>query len=73
MVGINTPKTLDNNIKPSKKRLVSSKVYNEVTGRYLNHLCKNKKFKEAAKMCPAILQNNIPGWERWIYTFRELR
>ena len=40
---------------------------------YLDHLIKHAKMKEAAELCPKILGDSAPLWEKWIFRFAKER
>lgn len=48
-------------------------LYEEVGSRYLDHLLAEKKYGEAASLCPKILRGSASAWERWIIRFAQLR
>ncbi|KAK9689968.1 hypothetical protein RND81_09G094900 [Saponaria officinalis] len=48
-------------------------LFEEVGSRYLEHLLAEKKYGEAAALCPKLLQGSASAWERWIIRFAQLR
>ncbi|CAG8470961.1 7415_t:CDS:10 [Dentiscutata heterogama] len=52
-----------------------SKAYdiNEVGERYLAYLIKKEDYAKAAENCKKVLKSNKELWEKWIFTFSELR
>ncbi|KAH9618528.1 hypothetical protein KSS87_018147 [Heliosperma pusillum] len=48
-------------------------LFEEVASRYLEHLLAEKKYSEAAELCPKLLQGSASAWERWIIRFAQLR
>ncbi|CAL1378642.1 unnamed protein product [Linum trigynum] len=48
-------------------------LLNEVGARYLDHLIVERKYAEAASLCPKLLQGSASAWERWIFHFAQLR
>ncbi|CAG8570731.1 10525_t:CDS:10, partial [Cetraspora pellucida] len=52
-----------------------SKVYDldEIGERYLVYLIKQEEYTKAAEKCKKILKTNKDLWEKWIFTFSELK
>ncbi|KAL6575787.1 Vacuolar protein sorting-associated protein 41 [Orobanche hederae] len=50
-----------------------SELLDEVGSRYLDHLIVERKYAEAASLCPKLLQGSISAWERWVFHFAHLR
>ncbi|KNA17401.1 hypothetical protein SOVF_080170 [Spinacia oleracea] len=48
-------------------------LFEEVGSRYLEHLLAEKRYVEAAALCPRLLQGSASAWERWIIRFAQLR
>lgn len=48
-------------------------LFEEVGSRYLDHLIAEKKYSEAAALCPKLLRGSASAWERWIIRFAQLR
>ncbi|KAG5515636.1 hypothetical protein RHGRI_036620 [Rhododendron griersonianum] len=44
-----------------------------VGSRYLDHLIVERKYAEAASLCPKLLQGSASAWERWVFHFAHLR
>ncbi|XP_020674062.1 vacuolar protein sorting-associated protein 41 homolog isoform X2 [Dendrobium catenatum] len=41
--------------------------------RYLDHLIVERKYAEAACLCPKLLRGSASAWERWVFHFAHLR
>ncbi|XP_022752633.1 vacuolar protein sorting-associated protein 41 homolog isoform X2 [Durio zibethinus] len=50
-----------------------SELLDEVGSRYLDHLIVERKYAEAASLCPKLLRGSATAWERWIFHFARLR
>ncbi|KAG7947699.1 hypothetical protein I3843_14G106800 [Carya illinoinensis] len=50
-----------------------SELLDEVGSRYLDHLIVERKYAEAASLCPKLLQGSASAWERWVFHFAHLR
>ncbi|OAY38116.1 vacuolar protein sorting-associated protein 41 homolog [Manihot esculenta] len=50
-----------------------SELLDEVGSRYLDHLIVERKYSEAASLCPKLLQGSASAWERWVFHFAHLR
>ncbi|KAE8691820.1 Vacuolar protein sorting-associated protein 41-like protein [Hibiscus syriacus] len=50
-----------------------SKLLDEVGTRYLDHLIVERKYAEAASLCPKLLRGSPTAWERWVFHFSHLR
>ncbi|KAL3620142.1 Vacuolar protein sorting-associated protein 41 [Castilleja foliolosa] len=50
-----------------------SELVDEVGSRYLDHLIVERKYAEAASLCPKLLQGSASAWERWVFHFAHLR
>ncbi|XP_009787110.1 vacuolar protein sorting-associated protein 41 homolog [Nicotiana sylvestris] len=50
-----------------------SELLDEVGSRYLDHLIVERKYAEAASLCPKLLRGSASGWERWVFHFAHLR
>ncbi|CAM8892626.1 unnamed protein product [Rhodiola kirilowii] len=50
-----------------------SELLNEVGSRYLDHLIVERRYAEAASMCPKLLRGSASAWERWVFHFAHLR
>ncbi|XP_024023783.1 vacuolar protein sorting-associated protein 41 homolog [Morus notabilis] len=50
-----------------------SELLDEVGSRYLDHLIVERKYAEAASLCPKLLQGSASAWERWVFHFAQLR
>lgn len=48
-------------------------LFEEVGSRYLDHLLAEKRYDEAAALCPKLLKGSASAWERWIIRFAQLR
>ncbi|CAL0304043.1 unnamed protein product [Lupinus luteus] len=48
-------------------------LLDEVGSRYLDHLIMERKYCEAASMCPKLLQGSRSAWERWVFHFAHVR
>ncbi|KAK6788021.1 hypothetical protein RDI58_016546 [Solanum bulbocastanum] len=45
----------------------------KVGSRYLDHLIVERKYAEAASLCPKLLRGSASAWERWVFHFAHLR
>ncbi|KAL9272324.1 Vacuolar protein sorting-associated protein 41-like protein [Drosera capensis] len=50
-----------------------SELREEVGTRYLDHLIVERKYAEAAALCPKLLRGSASAWERWVFHFAQLR
>ncbi|TKY48587.1 Vacuolar protein sorting-associated protein 41-like [Spatholobus suberectus] len=50
-----------------------SELLDEVGSRYLDHLIVERKYTEAASLCPKLLRGSASAWERWVFHFAHLR
>ncbi|XP_039063504.1 vacuolar protein sorting-associated protein 41 homolog [Hibiscus syriacus] len=50
-----------------------SELLDEVETRYLDHLIVERKYAEAASLCPKLLRGSPKAWERWVFHFAHLR
>ncbi|KAJ8551940.1 hypothetical protein K7X08_028383 [Anisodus acutangulus] len=50
-----------------------SELVDEVGSRYLDHLIVERKYGEAASLCPKLLRGSASAWERWVFHFAHLR
>lgn len=50
-----------------------SELIDEVGSRYLDHLIVERKYAEAASLCPKLLRGSASSWERWVFHFAHLR
>ncbi|KAH1220626.1 Vacuolar protein sorting-associated protein 41 [Glycine max] len=50
-----------------------SELLDEVGSRYLDHLIVERKYREAASLCPKLLRGSASAWERWVFHFAHLR
>ncbi|XP_004250993.1 vacuolar protein sorting-associated protein 41 homolog [Solanum lycopersicum] len=50
-----------------------SELVDEVGSRYLDHLIVERKYGEAASLCPKLLRGSPSAWERWVFHFAHLR
>ncbi|KAI7729707.1 LOW QUALITY PROTEIN: hypothetical protein M8C21_012385, partial [Ambrosia artemisiifolia] len=50
-----------------------SELLDEVGSRYLDHLIVERKYAEAASLCPKVLRGSAAAWERWVFHFAHLR
>ncbi|KAK8683394.1 hypothetical protein V6N13_039455 [Hibiscus sabdariffa] len=50
-----------------------SELLDEVGSRYLDHLIVERKYAEAASLCPKVLRGSASAWERWVFHFAHLR
>ncbi|CAL5212206.1 unnamed protein product [Lathyrus oleraceus] len=50
-----------------------SELLDEVGSRYLDHLIVERKYGEAASLCPKLLRGSASSWERWVFHFAHLR
>ncbi|KAM7259595.1 hypothetical protein ACFE04_015336 [Oxalis oulophora] len=48
-------------------------LLDEVGTRYLDHLIVERKYAEAASLCPKLLRGSSSAWERWVFHFAHLR
>ncbi|KAI5575746.1 hypothetical protein BDE02_09G001100 [Populus trichocarpa] len=50
-----------------------SQLIDEVGSNYLDHLIVERKYGEAASLCPKLLRGSASAWERWVFHFAHLR
>ncbi|PPD88885.1 hypothetical protein GOBAR_DD14149 [Gossypium barbadense] len=50
-----------------------SELLDEVGSKYLDHLIVERKYTEAASLCPKLLRGSATAWERWVFHFAHLR
>ncbi|KAG9442877.1 hypothetical protein H6P81_018731 [Aristolochia fimbriata] len=50
-----------------------TELLDEVGSRYLDHLILERKYAEAASLCPKLLRGSASAWERWVFHFAHLR
>ncbi|PKA65181.1 Vacuolar protein sorting-associated protein 41 like [Apostasia shenzhenica] len=50
-----------------------TELLDEVGSRYLDHLIIERKYAEAASLCPKLLRGSASAWERWVFHFAHLR
>ncbi|XP_044504927.1 vacuolar protein sorting-associated protein 41 homolog [Mangifera indica] len=50
-----------------------SELLDEVGSSYLDHLIVERKYAEAASLCPKLLRGSASAWERWVFHFAHLR
>eukprot|EP00262_Sarcandra_glabra_P009102 TRINITY_DN2309_c2_g1_i1.p1 TRINITY_DN2309_c2_g1~~TRINITY_DN2309_c2_g1_i1.p1 ORF type:complete len:953 (+),score=199.24 TRINITY_DN2309_c2_g1_i1:130-2988(+) len=50
-----------------------TELLDEVGSRYLDHLILERKYAEAALLCPKLLRGSASLWERWVFHFAHLR
>ncbi|KAJ8485600.1 hypothetical protein OPV22_018085 [Ensete ventricosum] len=50
-----------------------TELLDEVGSRYLDHLIIERKYAEAASLCPKLLRSSASAWERWVFHFAHLR
>ncbi|KAL5213790.1 hypothetical protein ABZP36_002942 [Zizania latifolia] len=50
-----------------------TELLDEVGSRYLDHLIIERKYAEAARLCPKLLRGSPSAWERWVFHFAHLR
>ncbi|KAL0927682.1 hypothetical protein M5K25_001880 [Dendrobium thyrsiflorum] len=50
-----------------------NELLDEVGSRYLDHLIVERKYAEAACLCPKLLRGSASAWERWVFHFAHLR
>ncbi|KAK9999463.1 hypothetical protein SO802_019066 [Lithocarpus litseifolius] len=50
-----------------------SELLDEVGSRYLDYLIVERKYAEAASLCPKLLRGSASAWERWVFHFAHLR
>lgn len=48
-------------------------LLDEVGSSYLDHLIVERKYAEAACLCPKVLRGSASAWERWVFHFAHLR
>lgn len=48
-------------------------LLDEVGSKYLDHLILERKYAEAASLCPKLLRGSASAWERWVFHFAHLR
>ncbi|KAK1303126.1 hypothetical protein QJS10_CPB11g02298 [Acorus calamus] len=50
-----------------------TELLGEVGAGYLDHLILERKYAEAASLCPKLLRGSASAWERWVFHFAHLR
>ncbi|XP_043700552.1 vacuolar protein sorting-associated protein 41 homolog [Telopea speciosissima] len=50
-----------------------TELLDEVGIRYLDHLILERKYAEAASLCPKLLRGSASAWERWVFHFAHVR
>ncbi|XP_031486112.1 vacuolar protein sorting-associated protein 41 homolog [Nymphaea colorata] len=50
-----------------------TELLDEVGATYLDHLILERKYAEAASLCPKLLRGSTSSWERWVFHFAHLR
>ncbi|CAN6471406.1 unnamed protein product [Victoria cruziana] len=50
-----------------------TELLDEVGAKYLDHLILERKYAEAASLCPKLLRSSTSSWERWVFHFAHLR
>ncbi|KAL5713390.1 Vacuolar protein sorting-associated protein 41 [Ranunculus cassubicifolius] len=50
-----------------------TELLDEVGSRYLDHLILERKYAEAASLCPKLLRGSASAWERWVFSYAQLR
>ncbi|KAK1326829.1 hypothetical protein QJS10_CPA01g00116 [Acorus calamus] len=50
-----------------------TELLGEVGAAYLDHLILERKYAEAASLCPKLLHGSASAWERWVFHFAHLR
>ncbi|KAK1320882.1 hypothetical protein QJS10_CPA03g02564 [Acorus calamus] len=50
-----------------------TELLDEVGSGYLDHLILERKYAEAASLCPKLLRGSASAWERWVFHFAHLR
>ncbi|XP_019056194.1 PREDICTED: vacuolar protein sorting-associated protein 41 homolog isoform X2 [Nelumbo nucifera] len=50
-----------------------TELLDEVGSSYLDHLILERKYAEAASLCPKLLRGSVAAWERWVFHFAHLR
>ncbi|KAL5709701.1 Vacuolar protein sorting-associated protein 41 [Ranunculus cassubicifolius] len=50
-----------------------TELLDEVGSRYLDHLILERKYAEAASLCPKLLRGSTSAWERWVFSYAQLR
>ncbi|XP_062171764.1 vacuolar protein sorting-associated protein 41 homolog [Alnus glutinosa] len=50
-----------------------SELLDEVGSGYLDHLIVERKYAQAASLCPKLLRGSASAWERWVFHFAHLR
>lgn len=50
-----------------------NELIDKVGAGYLDHLIVERKYAEAASLCPKLLRGSASAWERWVFHFAQLR
>ncbi|KAK8934221.1 hypothetical protein KSP39_PZI014871 [Platanthera zijinensis] len=50
-----------------------TELLDEVGSRYLDYLIVERKYADAACLCPKVLRGSASAWERWVFHFAHLR
>ncbi|KAL5715636.1 Vacuolar protein sorting-associated protein 41 [Ranunculus cassubicifolius] len=50
-----------------------TELLDEVGSRYLDHMILERKYAEAASLCPKLLRGSASAWERWVFSYAQLR
>ncbi|XP_010488571.1 PREDICTED: vacuolar protein sorting-associated protein 41 homolog [Camelina sativa] len=50
-----------------------TELVDKVGAGYLDHLIVERKYAEAASLCPKLLRGSASAWERWVFHFAQLR
>jgi hypothetical protein len=50
-----------------------TELIDKVGAGYLDHLIVERKYAEAASLCPKLLRGSASAWERWVFHFAQLR
>ncbi|RZC77090.1 hypothetical protein C5167_001267 [Papaver somniferum] len=50
-----------------------TELLDEVGTRYLDHLILERRYADAASLCPKLLRGSSSAWERWVFHFAHLR
>ncbi|GAB4827206.1 Vacuolar protein sorting-associated protein 41 [Ancistrocladus abbreviatus] len=58
---------------PLEQIVAYKSSYKQVGSRYLDHLIVERKYAEAAALCPKLLRGSAAAWERWVFHFAQLR
>ncbi|GAB4856322.1 Vacuolar protein sorting-associated protein 41, partial [Ancistrocladus abbreviatus] len=58
---------------PPEQIVAYKSSYKQVGSRYLDHLIVERKYAEAAALCPKLLRGLVAAWERWVFHFAQLR